>query len=89
MTLEACAASSRAEQALRALGFRELRVRHLGDTGRVEIAPAELARLADPSVRAAVERVVRAAGYASVTIDPAGYRRGSLNLVVLPTGASR
>ena len=72
-----------AERGLRALGFRELRVRHLGDTGRVEIAPEELGRLADPAVRGAVERAVQDAGYARVAIDPAGYRRGSLNLVVL------
>jgi uncharacterized protein len=89
VTLEAMRRVESAERALRALGFRELRVRHLGDTGRVEIAPGELARLADPAVRSAVERAVCDAGYASVTIDPAGYRRGSLNLVVLPAGASR
>jgi uncharacterized protein len=89
VTLEAMRRVESAERALRALGFRELRVRHLGDTGRVEIAPGELARLADPAVRSAVERAVCDAGYAAVTIDPAGYRRGSLNLVVLPAGASR
>jgi uncharacterized protein len=71
-----------AEQRLRALGFRELRVRHLGDTGRVEIAADELPRLADPAVRSAVEAAVRDAGYARVIVDPAGYRRGSLHLAV-------
>jgi len=89
VTRDAMARVESAEQALRALGFRELRVRHLGDTGRVEIAPEELVRLIDPAVRGAVERAVRDAGYARVAIDPAGYRRGSLNLVVLPAGASR
>ena len=71
-----------AEAAVRALGFRELRVRHLGQTGKVEIAPAELGRLADPVLRREVEEAVRAAGYTRVTIDPEGYRRGSLNLTV-------
>jgi len=89
VTRDAMARVESAERGLRALGFRELRVRHLGDTGRVEIAPEELARLADPAVRRAVERAVQDAGYARVAIDPAGYRRGSLNLVVLPAGASR
>jgi uncharacterized protein len=84
VTRDAMARVESAERGLRALGFRELRVRHLGDTGRVEIAPDELARLADPAVRAAVERAVRDAGYARVAIDPAGYRRGRLNLVVRP-----
>jgi uncharacterized protein len=68
-----------AEQALRALGFRELRVRHLGDTGRVEIAPDELGRLADEGVRRSVEEAARGAGYTRVDIDPEGYRRGRLN----------
>lgn len=84
VTLEAMRTVEAAEQGVRALGFRELRVRHLGDTGRVEIAPDELARLADPALRSAVESAVRAAGYAHVAIDPAGYRRGSLSLVVRP-----
>jgi pyridinium-3,5-biscarboxylic acid mononucleotide sulfurtransferase len=82
VTRDAMARVESAEQGLRALGFRELRVRHLGETGRVEIAPEELGRLSDPTLRAAVERAVRDAGYARVAIDPVGYRRGSLNLVV-------
>ena len=68
----------RAEEAVRALGFRELRVRHLGDTARVEIAPVELGRL-DAAQRAAVEQAVLAAGYRACLIDPDGYRRGRLN----------
>lgn len=77
----------RAEAGLRALGLRELRVRHLGDTGRVELAAAELARLEQPALRAAVEAAVRAAGYREVLVDPQGYRRGRLNeaLRVLPS----
>lgn len=68
----------RAEEALRGLGFRELRVRHLGQAARVEIAAAEMARL-DEGLRAAVVAAVRVAGYSEVEIDPAGYRRGRLN----------
>ena len=68
----------RAESAVRALGFREFRVRHLGALGRVEIAPAEMARL-DPALRAAVEEAVRSAGYREAAIDAEGYRRGRLN----------
>jgi uncharacterized protein len=74
----------RAEQGVRALGFREVRVRHFGDTARVEIGAAEMPRLDEhPPLRAAVEAAVRAAGYTSVAIDPRGYRRGSLNLHVI------
>jgi uncharacterized protein len=69
----------RAEENVRALGFREFRVRHLGDAGRVEVAPAELARLQDASVVDAVLSAVRAAGYRDALVDKEGYRRGRLN----------
>ena len=89
VTVDVLARVEAAEEGVRALGFRELRVRHLGDTARVEIAPAELAALDEvEGRRAAVVEAVRAAGYASVVIDPVGYRRGRLNealaLRVLP-----
>jgi pyridinium-3,5-biscarboxylic acid mononucleotide sulfurtransferase len=75
----------RAEEALHALGFRELRVRDLGETARIEIAAQEMGRL-DARLRAEALAAVRAAGYAEAFIDPAGYRRGRLNeaLRVLP-----
>ena len=69
----------RAEANVRALGFRELRVRHLGDVGRVEIAPPELERLRDPALADAVAAAVRAAGYRDALVDQEGYRRGRLN----------
>jgi uncharacterized protein len=69
----------RAEAAVQALGFRELRVRHLGEAARVEIGAAEMGRLEEPGLRAAVVESVAAAGYARVEIDPLGYRRGRLN----------
>jgi uncharacterized protein len=75
----------RAEEALRSLGFREFRVRHFGETARVEIAVPEMPRLdQDPPLRQAVQEAVRGAGYASAVIDPRGYRRGSLNLRIIP-----
>jgi uncharacterized protein len=79
VTREALARIDRAESALRALGFRELRVRHLGETARVEIAREELGRLQEPAQREAVIAAVRVAGYAEVVVDPQGYRRGRLN----------
>ncbi len=76
-----------AEAALRALGFRELRVRHLGQSARVEIAPSELSRLEDASLAEAALAAVRGAGYLEVVMDLEGYRRGRLNeaLGVIPT----
>lgn len=66
----------RAETALRALGLRELRVRHFGARARVELAPDELRGLGPRAE--AVAGAVREAGYAEVEIDPRGYRRGRL-----------
>ncbi len=82
VTVQALRRIERAEEGLRALGFRELRVRHLGDTARVEIAPAEMGRLDEPGCLRAVEEAVRASGYGTVHVDPEGYRRGRLNQVV-------
>jgi len=79
VTHEALRRIDRAEAGLRELGFRELRVRHLGDSARVEIARDEMSRLGAPEVREAALAAVRAAGYAEVRIDPEGYRRGRLN----------
>lgn len=79
VTGEALARVDRAEAGVRALGFRELRVRHLGEAARVEIAREEMARLSEPALREAVLAAVRAAGYAEAAIDPEGYRRGRLN----------
>jgi pyridinium-3,5-biscarboxylic acid mononucleotide sulfurtransferase len=77
VTPAALAQVDRAEQALRALGFRVLRVRHYGELGRVELAGDELGRaLAEP---AAVVAAVRSAGYLEVAIDERPFRSGSLN----------
>ena len=79
VTAEALRRVEQAETGLRALGFRELRVRHLGDRARVELAAVELPRLEDTGTREAVLAAVRQAGYAEVVVDPQGYRRGRLN----------
>jgi uncharacterized protein len=78
----------RAEEAVHALGFRVCRVRHhdAGDEAdepqwiaRVEIGSDELSRAVDPEVTARLVTDLRALGYAHVTVDPRGYRMGSLN----------
>lgn len=66
-----------AELGLRALGFRDFRVRHHDGLARLEVHPTEIGRVADR--RAEIERAVRAAGFRRVLIDLQGYRRGSLN----------
>ena len=67
----------RAEGALRALGLRELRVRHYDDTARLEVPLAELAAVLER--RAEVVAAVRGAGYRYVTLDLEGLRSGNLN----------
>lgn len=66
-----------AELGLRALGFRDFRVRHHDGLARLEVHPAEIARVAEH--RRKIETAVRAAGFRRVLIDLQGYRRGSLN----------
>lgn len=69
----------RAEQALRALGFRVFRVRHHDQLARIEIARDEMARALEPEVNAAILSELKAAGYRYVSLDLQGYRTGSLN----------
>ena len=69
----------RAEQALRALGFRVFRVRHHDDVARIEIARSEMARALEPEIAAAIVRELKEVGYRYVSLDLQGYRTGSLN----------
>jgi uncharacterized protein len=75
----------RAEQFLRALGFRELRVRyHGGDMARIEVPIDEIARLADDEIRAAVVQRFGELGFKFVTLDLGGFRSGNLNRLISP-----
>lgn len=86
VTRAALAQVDRAESRLKARGYRELRVRHFGDLGRVELSAAELGRVRDPAEREAVVSAVRAAGYGQVEIADEPLRSGSLNLLRLGPG---
>jgi uncharacterized protein len=66
-----------AEEGLRALGFRQLRVRHYGDLARIELQADDLAVAV--ARRDEVLTAVRAAGYRYVTLDLEGFRSGNLN----------
>jgi uncharacterized protein len=70
-----------AEEALRALGYRDLRVRHYGDLARIELVAADLERAL--SDRVPIVAAIRAAGYRYVTLDLEGLRSGNLNDVLL------
>lgn len=69
----------RAEHLLRSLGFSQCRVRHHGDTARIEVPSTEIARFADSELRQTVVDRLKQLGYAYVTVDLQGFRSGSLN----------
>jgi uncharacterized protein len=71
-----------AEESLRQLGFRELRVRHHGELARVEIARAELPRAFSMEMLDAITAALKLAGFQYVTLDCAGFRSGSMNAVL-------
>jgi len=72
-----------AENALRDLGFFDVRVRHHelknGHLARIEIGQDELARVFQNGASSKVVAACKAAGYTHATVDLEGYRRGSLN----------
>ena len=90
VTLSTLGAVAAAESALRALGFRQLRVRHYGELARVELEAHDLARALER--RHEVVRAVKGAGYRYVTLDLEGFRSGNLNPGgpprVVPAGAA-
>jgi uncharacterized protein len=68
-----------AEEVVAGLGFSQYRVRYHGDLARIEVPAAEIGRLADDGFRERLLAGVRDAGFRFVTIDLAGYARGSSN----------
>lgn len=63
-----------AEQSVREQGFRRVRVRTDGVSARVEVDPSDVPRLLGEPVASRVRGAVGAHGFASVTLDPSGYR---------------
>jgi pyridinium-3,5-biscarboxylic acid mononucleotide sulfurtransferase len=76
---ETLARIDRAEHAVRRLGYRELRVRHYGDLGKLELPARDLEQALEPAARTAICDAIRSAGYAEATIDPEPFRSGRLN----------
>jgi uncharacterized protein len=79
VTRERLAQVEQGEERLRALGFRQLRLRHHGSLARVEIDPAELPRALDPAMAARMVAVLKPLGFRFVALDLEGYRTGALN----------
>ena len=71
-----------AEEALRKMGFQQVRVRHHGPIARVEVEPALIPKLLRRDVRERLVRALKSLGWSYVVLDLQGYRTGSLNEVL-------
>lgn len=79
ITREALDIVERGEDAIRALGFRQFRVRHHGEIVRIEIARDEMERALNSAVAAQFTAIFKALGFQFVTLDLEGFRSGSMN----------
>jgi uncharacterized protein len=82
VTVDALGRVERAEAALHAMGFTQVRVRHHGELARIEIERTELPRALTVAMLDRITSAVKAAGYVYVTLDAQGYRSGSMNDVI-------
>jgi uncharacterized protein len=82
VTREALEQVERGEDALRAMGFRQFRLRHHGDLARVEIAREELQRALTMEMFARIGQEIKACGFKYVALDVEGFRSGSMNAVL-------
>ena len=77
VTSESLEQIDKAEDFLRSLGLRQVRVRHHETIARIETAEEEIEKLLDSDVRQQIVNYLRRLGYKFVTVDLAGYHRGS------------
>lgn len=82
VTREALEVVERGEDALRALGFQQFRVRHHGDIVRIEISREELDRALNPSMASQFATIFKQLGFKFVTLDLEGFRSGSMNALL-------
>ena len=82
VTVERLRQVEKGEEVLRALGFRQVRLRHHGELARVEIDPVELPRAFEKKMAERIVRAIKPLGFRYVTLDLEGYRMGSLNEVL-------
>lgn len=87
ITRERVARIGQAETELRALGLAQLRLRHHGDVGRLEVPPEDFERLMKAGTREAAAAIIKAAGFTYAAFDLEGYRTGSMNEAPLPPAA--
>jgi pyridinium-3,5-biscarboxylic acid mononucleotide sulfurtransferase len=82
VTSQALQAVERGEDALHALGFRQIRVRHHGQIARIEVAPEDMPRALNPQMAAEFTRILKGLGFEFVTLDLEGFRSGSMNALL-------
>jgi uncharacterized protein len=69
----------RAERLIRELGFRQVRVRHHGQIGRIELPPEDIPRFIASGFGEPIARRMKELGFQYAALDLEGYRTGSLN----------
>ncbi len=79
VTVEKIRTIESGEEALKALGFRQFRVRYHGELVRIEIAKEELSKALTLEAATAMTQIFKKLGFLYVTLDLEGYRQGSLN----------
>jgi uncharacterized protein len=89
VTREVLNTVERGEDAIRALGFRQFRVRHHGEIVRLEIAGEELPRALSSTMAAEFTRIFKGLGFKFVTLDLEGFRSGSMNSLLPAEQLSR
>lgn len=82
VTPERLAAVERAEEVMRELGFRIFRVRHHGDTARIEVAREEMEKMLATATRERIVAELKSCGFKFVALDLEGFRSGSMNSVL-------
>ncbi len=89
ITPELLARIDRAERVVRGLGFDVVRVRHFGEAATVEVPTRDLGRLAGHPGLPRVLHELKQLGWTEVSVDPAGYRSGSMNATLVAAEAPR
>ncbi len=82
VTIENVKTVEAGEEEVRAMGFRQFRVRFHGELVRLEIAPDELPRALDPEMARRFTGIFKKLGFKYVTLDLEGYRQGAMNEVL-------
>jgi pyridinium-3,5-biscarboxylic acid mononucleotide sulfurtransferase len=87
VTVDTIRTIEQGEEAIRALGFRQFRVRFHGELARIEVAKEELPKALTVESANAFAAIFKQLGFLYVTLDLEGYRQGSLNAALKPANS--